>query len=373
MASGLARLLQKTSPDLPLKAVLTRRKPEHLPAQLSPLAIPVERIEAFLQQVDLVVECSGDIRHATEVIAQALTTGKPVITMHTEWHVTVGSAFDGQGLLSEAEGDQPGSLAALAEEMRMMGFEAWAYGNIKQYLNLTPSRADMEYWSNKQGLSLRQTIAFTDGTKIQFEQALVANGLGAGLIKPGLWGPSATDLQHGGCLLAEAAWRQGEPISDYLLAPSLPPGVFITARHAETEQAALAYLKLGPGPWYTLYRPYHLCQYEMLKTLRRLLSRQGPLLNNGSRPRVGVRAIAKRDLRPGETIANAIGSFELRGEAFCLAEHPTYLPMGLIQDATVLQPVAAGQALDWKDVELPDCLALQVYRRFQQSLQNAAP
>ncbi len=78
--------------------------------------------------------------------------GKAVVTMNSEFHVTVGSHFVGAGLVTEAEGDQSGSLAALAEEVRAMGFVPRIFGNTKGYLNLNPKPEDMAYWAAKQGI-----------------------------------------------------------------------------------------------------------------------------------------------------------------------------------------------------------------------------
>ncbi|HEY9841337.1 MAG TPA: hypothetical protein V6D23_12830 [Candidatus Obscuribacterales bacterium] len=360
VATGFARLLSYAAPELALASVLSRRPPESLPEPLRQARITAS-LDDFLAHSALIVECSGDIRHATVVIEAALAAGLPVVTMHSEWHVTVGSCLAARGWLSEAEGDQPGSLAALREDMLQMGFTPWIYGNIKGFLNHTPSPAEMDHWSTRQGISRAQTTSFTDGTKLQFEQALVANGLGAGILQTGLAGPPAELLNPAAEALAQRAYELGAPIADYLLAPALPPGVFITARHHPEDQAALTYLKLGPGPFYTLYRPFHLCQYEMLKTVRRALQGQPPLLNNGPAAKIGVRAVAKRQLVAGERIAQAIGSFELRGEAVRCSDDPEHVPMGLLQDAVLCQSLDPGQPVRFSDVELPESRALELF------------
>lgn len=358
VATGFARLLHHSAPELALTAVLSRRPPADLPAELQSGWIGADA-EAFAARCELVVECSGDVRHATEVIEAALAAGRPVVTMHCEWHVTLGHRFAGRGWLSEAEGDQPGSLAALREDLLQMGFMPWVYGNIKGFLEHHPQPADMAFWARRQGISPIQTTSFTDGTKLQYEQALVANGLAATILQPGLLGPEATDLQAAGADLAERAKRLGQPISDYLLAPVLPPGVFITATHRDEEAAALAYLKLGPGPFYTLYRPFHLCQYEMLKTVRRALRGEPPLLTNGTAPRIGVRGLSKRALPAGHRIGQAIGGFELRGEAAELGEFRE-VPLALLQDAVLRRDLPPQTPVRWEDVELPPSRALEL-------------
>lgn len=359
VATGFARLLGHSAPEMQLAAVLSRRPAQDLAAELKSGLVTAD-IGEFIGSIDLLVECSGDIRHATLAIEAALNAGLPVVTMHCEWHVTVGHCFS-QGWLSEAEGDQPGSLAALREDLLQMGFIPWVYGNIKGFLNHTPTPEDMDYWSSRQGISPVQTTSFTDGTKLQFEQALVANGLGAGILQAGLAGPEADTLDPVAAELAARARAQGEPVADYLLGRSLPPGVFITASHHEQDQAALNYLKLGPGPFYTLYRPYHLCQYEMLKTVRRALSGAPPLLRSPAKPRIGIRALAKRPLPAGTLIRQAIGSFDLRGETVAYAEDPEHVPMGLLQDARLVKALEPGQVVRFSDVELPPSRARELF------------
>ncbi len=106
----------------------------------------------------------------------------------------------------------------------------------------------MEYWSKRQGTSVPMTTAFTDGTKFQFEQALVANCFGATFAVPGMLGPQNDDLRAGAEALAARASAMGMPISDYLLSSKLTHGVFVVGEHQEDQHAALRYYKMGDGP-----------------------------------------------------------------------------------------------------------------------------
>ena len=117
-----------------------------------------------------------------------LDAGRPVVTLNAEFHATIGSHFVGRGLLSEAEGDQPGCLAALGEDAVATGFTPLVYGNMKAFLNRNPSPEEMRYWAERQDYSIEMVTSFTDGTKVQIEQCLVANGLGAGIAKEDLIG-----------------------------------------------------------------------------------------------------------------------------------------------------------------------------------------
>lgn len=361
IASGFARLIHNHASDLSLSAVLTRRPLDRSDGFPFPDLL-THSMQEVLDTSDLIVECSGDVLHATSVIDTALRAGKPVVTMNSEFHVTTGSWFADKGLLTEAEGDQPGSIAALREEAVMMGFKPLVYGNMKGFLNHHPTPEEMAYWAGKQGISVEQTTSFTDGTKIQIEQALVANGFGGTVTQQGMAGPKATDVTKAAIDLARTAAERGQSIADYVLAPG-NAGVFVVGSHDQSEWKALNYLKLGDGPYYVLVRPFHLCQYEIVKTVRRVLNGGGVLLNNSSHPTISVVGIAKTDLPVGTSIRRAIGGFQVRGEAARIQDVPKHVPIGMIQDAVITRPVQAGQMLTFDDVELPDTLALTIARQ----------
>ncbi|PKO30047.1 MAG: NAD(P)-dependent oxidoreductase [Betaproteobacteria bacterium HGW-Betaproteobacteria-9] len=361
IASGFARLVHNHAPDLDISAVLTRRAPENTEGFPFPERL-TRSVQELLDKCDMIVECSGDVLHATDVIDTALRAGKRVVTMNSEFHVTTGSWFADKGLLTEAEGDQPGSIAALREEAVMMGFKPLVYGNMKGFLNHHPTPEEMAYWAGKQGISVEQTTSFTDGTKIQIEQALVANGFGGTITRQGMEGPKSADVTKAAIELARTAAERGQAISDYVLSPG-NAGVFVVGTHDKSEWKALNYLKLGDGPYYVLVRPFHLCQYEIIKTVRRVINGGGVLLNNSSAPTVSIVGIAKTDLPAGTRIDRAIGGFQVRGEAARIQDVPNHVPIGMIQNAVITRPVLAGQTLSFDDVELPDTLALSIARK----------
>lgn len=315
-------------------------------------------VDEMVESCDIVVECSGDVWRAAEVVEAAMRAGRPVVTMGTEFHVTVGSYYVDQGYLTEAEGDQPGCLAAHAEDVESMGFKPIVYGNIKGFLNHAPTEEEMDYWSKKNGISVEQTISFTDGTKMQMEQVLAANHFGADVQCRGMVGTQSMPLEVAGAELGRLAKARGNALSDYVLSRNLPAGVFVVAEHPFERPEVLRYLKLGDGPYYTLLRNYHLCHLEMIKTLRRVAEGKAPLINNTANPRVMVAPVAKRALVSGELVVRAAGGYQLRGEAVMMAEVPDAVPLGLLDGARVVRPVESGQTLTWADVELREGAAL---------------
>lgn len=318
-------------------------------------------IDELIRASDLVVECSGDPIWATEVVMAAVSGNCPVVTMNTEFHITTGSAFVGKGLITEAEGDQPGCLAALHEDALAMGFNPIVYGNMKGFLNLDPAPEDMKYWGAKQGISLPMVTSFTDGTKVQAEQILVANHYGTSVTRDGMLGPAVKDQAEASQVLAEEAAKAGKPISDFVVCGELPHGVFIVATHDEAQAESLAYYKLGPGPNYTLIKNNIFVHLEILKTVRRILSGGGVLLDNSPTPEFSLAAMAKKELKPGDKIELGIGSFAVRGHTVHISERPDHIPIGLIQKGVVIEPVARGEILTRSSLQLPDSPARSLW------------
>ncbi|WP_417787866.1 NAD(P)-dependent oxidoreductase [Stutzerimonas xanthomarina] len=368
IAHCFIRLIKQHYQDIEVSRVLTRRPLNSftdfpLPERLT------NSVDHLIDGADLIVECSGDVFHGTEVIERAFEAGLPVVTINAELQVTTGSYLAAKGFITEAEGDQPGSLAALHEEALMMGFKPLVYGNMKGYLNHDPSVEDMRYWAKRQGISVDQTTSFTDGTKVQIEQAIVGNGLGATISKRGLEGLASTNLTESGNLLGMMADRLGQPIVDYVVPSGYPAGgVFLVCRHDDDQRAAIEYFKLGPGPYYTLVRPFHLCSLEVGKTVRRVLDGGDVLLNNSTAPTLGVGAIAKRAMRPGELIERGIGGFQFRGEALKLDQHPDHVPIGLLRKTALRRAVEPGQLITFDDIDILPSRVLDIVMQ-----QRAAP
>lgn len=360
-------------PSLAITRVLTRRPIDSVEG--IPHECLTQSIDELIENSDVIFAASGDPIHATNVVEKAMAAHKRVVTMNSEFHVTTGSYFHGRGYLTEAEGDQPGAMALLQREALGMAFRPVAYVNIKGFLNLDPTPEDMRYWSDRQGLSLPETISFTDGTKVQVEQVLCANGLGAAIIQDGLTGRTVDDI-YDTDELVEAAESIGRAVSDFVVAPGAPPGVFVLAKHAVSETLP------NYGPYeklftrgrtaYLLLRPYHLCALEVAKSIRKARDGVAPLLTNGDLPYASVAAIVKRDLPAGTVIGHAFGNFEVRGEAVVAARHIDHVPLGLLKGARLRHSVDRGARLTFADVELPPSRAVEIWMLLRERIIESA-
>jgi predicted homoserine dehydrogenase-like protein len=358
-------------PAYRLTKVLTRRPLDRCPDFPRQDAL-TDSLGQVIAASDVVFECTGDVLYAATTVGRVLDAGKPVVTLNAEFHVTIGAHFVERGTLSEAEGDQPGCLAALAEDALATGFQPLVYGNMKGFLNRDPTLEKMRYWAERKDSSVEMVTSFTDGTKVQIEQCLVANGLGAGIAQEDLIGLATGDLRAAAAELGATADRLGHPISDYILDRGLPHGVFIVARHDERQATALRNCKLGDGPYYVLIKDYCLVQLEVFKTIERVMQGRPPLLNNGVVPRVSVASIAKRALRPGEVIERGCGGFDLRGSCVNIAERPGHLPICLASRLHVRRPVERGQLLTMDDVDLPETEALAAWQAIERRVLAAS-
>ena len=365
IAKGIYRMLAAHG-SLRVHKVLTRRPIEEATRDF-PQSVLTNSVDECLENTDIFVECTGDPIHAANTLIACAERGIPAATMNPEAQITVATALVRQGAyITDCLGDQPGCLAQLHNECKFFGLDPLCYVNLKGFLDPDPTPEAMEHWSEKQGLSLEQTTSFTDGTKLQVEQALVANGLGAEISKPGMEGPEVADLADLDDL-AKLALSRGTALADWALNPGGPPGVLVLARSEELarhpEYTPHARLQTKEGTAFRILRPHHLTYVEALETLVSIAAGKPPLINNGIFPSTTVVAIAKRDLPVGTYIEKGIGSFDLRGEARTIDDAGLdYAPITLVANARMINEVPRGEAIRFSDIEIPDTAALRLYQ-----------
>ncbi|MGF1484870.1 MAG: NAD(P)-dependent oxidoreductase [Opitutales bacterium] len=370
IATHLAtEILRRGEPQL--AKVLTRRALDTVTAFPASDRL-THSLDVFLNSCDVVFECSGDAFHAFEVIGEALQRGKPVLTLNPEFHVTVGSHFAGKGLLTEAAGDQPGSIAALHRNACEWGFEPKAVLNLKGFYNPDPEPEEMRFWAEKKGNSVEMVTSFTDGTKIQVEQCLVANGLGMGIAKEGLVGLETADTAHAATYFGELAGTKGEGLSDFIIDRSLGHGVLVIATHDPAQKTALVNMKMGEGPYYVVEHFCCLLAFEALQTLRQVMETGQPLLTNSAQPRFGVASLAKKPIAAGTRLERGAGSFLLRGITVDLAERAGHLPINLAQNITFKRDIEPGELVLLEDVEIADSPVLRAWKSIESGLLTPA-
>ena len=334
--------------------------------------------------IDAIIEVTGTIDHAARVTLEAIAHRKHVVLMNAEIDGTIGPILktyaDRAGVvLTTADGDQPGVMMNLYRFVRGMGVKPVMCGNIKGLHDPYRNPTTQEGFARQWGQNPAMVTSFADGTKISFENAIVANGTGMRVGRRGMYGPtvpSGTPIQEVGEHYPLEAMVEGPGIVDYVVGAMPGPGVFVLGTHDHPQQKHyLALYKLGNGPLYCFYTPYHLCHFEVPMTVARAVLFQDAALAPLGAPCVEVLATAKIDLKAGDVI-DGLGGYMAYGlaENAGTARAENLLPIGLAQGCTLKRAVAKDAVLTFDDVELPPgrlCDALwkeQVARFFPEYL-----
>jgi predicted homoserine dehydrogenase-like protein len=315
-------------------------------------------------QIDVVIEVTGAVEFGAKVILRAIDNGKHVILMNAELDGTVGPLLktyaDKAGVVyTNADGDQPGVIMNLYRFVQGIGVKPVLCGNIKglqdPYRNPTTQESFAKQWGQK----AHMVTSFADGTKISFEQAIVANATGMRVAKRGMHGPT---VEPGTPIKEAVNWypledlTEGPGIVDYVVRAEPGPGVFVLGTHDHPQQQHYLNLyKLGEGPLYCFYTPYHLCHFEVPTTVARAVLFNDAAITPTEGPRVDVVATAKIDLKAGEVL-DGMGYYMTYGEAenADVTYNERLLPIGLAEGCKLKRDIPKDATLTYDDVELPE-------------------
>jgi len=314
--------------------------------------------------VDAVIEVTGAVEFAANVVLRAIKNRKHVILMDAELDGTVGPILkvyaDQAGVVyTNADGDQPGVTMNLFRFVRSLGVKPVLCGNIKGLHDPYRNPTTQQEFAKKWGQNPEMVTSFADGSKISFEQAIIANGTGMRVARRGMLGPSVpigTPLKEVVSLFPLAELTEGPGIVDYVVGAEPGPGVFVLGTHDHPiQQHYLNLYKLGEGPLHLFYTPYHLCHFEVPQTVARAVLFHDAALAPAGRPQVEVVATAKVDLKSGDVI-DGIGHYMTYGQcenvARCYEEN--LLPIGVAENCILKRAVAKDQVLTYDDVILPE-------------------
>ncbi|NNH33427.1 NAD(P)-dependent oxidoreductase [Rhizobium sp. SEMIA 4085] len=326
--------------------------------------------------LDCLIDATGAIEYGANITLGAIAHGRDMVTMNAELDGTVGPLLkkkaDAAGvILTACDGDQPGVQMNLWRFVKSIGLTPRMCGNIKGLQDPYRTPTTQAEFAAKWGQDPHMVTSFADGTKISFEQAIVANGTGMSILKRGM-----TGVEHRGhvdelvnAYDIEALKAVGGAV-DYVVGATPGPGVFILASHDDPKQQHYLNLyKLGTGPLYSFYTPYHLCHFEVPLSVARVVLLRDPVLQPLEGPRVEVVATAKRDLNAGETI-DGLGGYMSYGQCERVAEAGArdLLPMGVAEGCVLKKAVAKDQVLTYADVALPGGRTIDLLRREQTAM-----
>ena len=311
--------------------------------------------------VDVVVDCTGSVEFGARLALDTLAGRKHLVLMNAEVDATIGSIlnkkFTEAGLVyTGCDGDQPGVQMNLIRFVRGLGLTPLVAGNIKGLQDPHRTPTTQKGFAEKWGQDPHMVTSFADGTKVSVEQALVANAAGLSVHKRG-----CLQREHKGHVDELTSMYDVEELKelggavDYVVGSKPGPGVYVLATHDDPKQQHYLNLyKLGEGPLYSFYTPYHLCHFEVPNTIARAALLGDATIKPLGTPRVEVVTVAKRDLKAGETL-DALGGYTYYGECekAPIAAAENLIPVGLAEGCVLTRDVAKDEVISYADVTVP--------------------
>lgn len=332
------------------------------------------RVLAGARSLEGIIDATIDIENSVRVAVAAIEGGKPLVTMNADMDATVGPLLkvraDAAGVTySGTDGDQPGSIMNLFRFVETVGYRPVLAGNMKGFQDVRRTPETQKEFAAKFGLSPQAATSFADGTKIAMEQTVVANATGFRVGTRGMYGPERAHVTEAvDAFPVDEMLEQG--LVDYLLGAQPGPGVFVIGYSEDpTRQRYMRYFKMGEGPLYVFYTPFHLAHLEAPITAARGILLQDASVTPIGGPRCDVLAVAKRDLKPGDVL-DGVGGFTAYGEidnARTIAEEGLLL-MGLAAGSRLVRPVPRDRPITLEDVELDEGRLTVRLRREQDEL-----
>ena len=312
------------------------------------------------ENIDALIEVTGTIEYSAHVVMKAIANNKHVILMNAELDATIGPILkvyaDRTGvIITTSDGDQPGVIMNLYRYVNAIGFKPVLAGNMKGLQDPYRTPETQKGYAEKYKQKPQMVTSFADGTKISMEMAVVANATGLKSGKRGMYGPRCEHVNDAVNLFPMEQMLNGGLV-DYILGAEPAPGVFVIGYNENPiQQQYMNYYKMGDGPLYVFYTPYHICHFETPITVARAVLFKDAAATPIGGPVCDVITVAKRDLKAGEVL-DGNGGFTCYGmiENIDVSRAEGLLPMGLSEECSLTRDIRKDQAITYADVELPE-------------------
>ena len=326
-------------------------------------------------EIDVVIDATGRPAVGAEIGLTAMEHGKHLVMMNVEADVTIGAYLQREAkrlgvVYTLGAGDEPSSCMELINFVHSLGYPIIAAGKGKNNpLNIAATPDAYRDEARRRNMNPRMLVEFVDGSKTMVEMAAIANATGLVPDCPGMHGPKATlaELEKVLCPKADGGLLSRKGVVDYSIGKGVAPGVFVIAEMAHPRvRERMHDLKLGAGPYYTFYRPYHLTSLEVPLSCARAVLYGTADMQPLDRPSAEVCAVAKKDLAPGDRL-DAIGEYAYRAWIMTYDEGRAAkaVPCGLLEQAAVTKPIAKGALITHDNVKVDSASRIVALRRRQ--------
>jgi predicted homoserine dehydrogenase-like protein len=329
-------------------------------------------------EIDVLVDVTGSVEFGARVAVEGFRHKKDVVLLNAELDATIGPVLqiyaEKHGvILSACDGDEPGLQINLYRWVQGLGLTPRVIGNVKGLQDPYRNPATQKGFADKWGQNPAMVTSFADGSKISFEQAIVANATGFVVRSRGMSRgiEYKDDVMKIGKIYDVDEIRKLGGIVDYVVGTPLTK-LYVLAEHPDPrQQHYLNLYKMGDGPLYTFFLPYHLVHFEVPTAIARVALFRDSVAKPLGGPVVEVCAVAKRDLKAGEVLDD-YGMYMTYGEAVNAGEmcRNHYLPEGLVEGCVLTRDIPKDSVIAYEDVNLPvgrlaDQLRAEQYRRFR--------
>jgi len=328
-------------------------------AQQRPVVVTDPALLCAAEGIDAIIEATGTVEHGARVVLDAIAGHKHIILMNAELDATLGPILkvyaDRAGVVyTDTEGDEPGVAMNLYRFIKMIGYQPVMAGNIKGFYDPYRTPQTQQSFAEKTGQTARMVTSFADGTKLSMETTLVANATGLSVCRRGMLGYRCAHvkevIEH---FSPEQLLEQG--LVEFVLGAEPGTGAFVVGYNDHpVKQKYMSYFKMGDGPLYVFYTPYHLPHLEVPITVARAVLFQDAAVAPLGAPVCDVICMAKRDLHAGK-ILDGVGGFTCYGmiENPTISQQERLLPMGLSEGGRLVREGPRDQASTYADIELP--------------------
>jgi predicted homoserine dehydrogenase-like protein len=309
--------------------------------------------------IDVLVEVTGTVETAAHVVLDAFDHGKHVVLVNAELDSMLGPILKAKAdragvVVTNTDGDEPGVAMTLFRYLRSLGLRPVAAGNVKGMVDYYRTPETQRAFAEKNDQDVRKVTSFADATKLSMETTVLANATGFHVGRRGMYGPACEHVREMAHLLpADQMLDTG--LIDYALGAAPGTGAFVIVHEeSQLKRVQLGYYKLGDGPFYVFYTPYHLPHIQIASTIGRAVIHHDPTVAPIGGPVCEVLTVAKRDLKAGECL-DGIGGFCTYGliENTVEARKAGALPIGLSEDCVLRRDVSKDTVLSFDDVESP--------------------
>jgi predicted homoserine dehydrogenase-like protein len=307
--------------------------------------------------IDAIIEVTGTIEAAVRVALTAFEQGKHLVLVNAELDSLIGPILkrkaDRAGvLLTHTDGDEPGVAMTLLRYLQTLGLRPVAAGNIKGMVDYYRTPETQRSFAERHDQDVKKVTSFADSTKLSMEATVLSNATGFHVGRRGMYGPKCGYVREIANLLPpEQMLATG--LVDYALGAAPYTGAFVIVHEdMPLKKVQLAYYKLGDGPFYVFYTPFHLPHIQIASTIGRAVIHRDATVAPLAGPVCEVLAVAKRDLKKGECL-DGVGGFCTYGliENRDVARELQNLPIGLSEGRKLCRDVAKDAVLTFDDVE----------------------